>query len=330
MPPLQTPRAGAAGRDLRRASALSVGLVLVLCGGAALAAGAASWASRPEAWSLGPALPLEGSVVWIGLAGPVLAPVAGAVGFYLAARACRRSGEVEAWTLLGFGPRSQWWAAAPIWGALAVLTGAWSLWGEPSAWLRSVELRELAGPTALSAVALDDGGVMVFQEETVRLRSGGVEASVFGVHRSSEAVVAGPLRVKAPEGTWTARGGTFVPRAEPRRRPLLAASVRGLRARAGADDATGRRAASLLHRRVSSPLVPAALSWLGWFLGVVGKRRVSSLRAPLLLGGAVLGVLLVGRLADAWTPLAGAPPALLGWAPAVIASALAAAAWVRT
>ena len=252
------------------------------------------------------------------------------MGFYLAARACRRSGEVEAWTLLGFGPRSQWLAAAPIWGVLAVLTGAWSLWGEPSAWLRSVELRELAGPTASSAVALDDGGVMVFEEGTVRLRSGAVEASAFGVYRRSEALVAGPLRLKAPEGTWTARGGTFVPRAGPRSPPLVAASVRGLRARAGADDATGRRAASLLHRRVSAPLVPAALSWLGWFLGVGEKRRVSSLRAPLLLGGSVLGVLLVGRLADVWTPLVAAPPALLGWAPAVVASILAAVAWVRT
>ncbi len=303
----------AARRALRRTATASVLLVLLVSGGAALAAGLASWASRPEAWALGFALPLRAAAAWSGAAAPVLVPVAALMGAFLAARSLGRSGERAAWTTMGIGPWGQWAATAPLWVGLAVGGLLWTGWIEPAAWAETIALKEAVATATAHAVALPHGGVAQRDGDTMRLFTVEGRAALHAF--DAETRSAGPVVVEGAAGTWTAREVTLQRRLVPRdRRPsVLTVDLPGLLRRAPED----RRAATLLHRRSSLPVLVLLFSVAGWGLGSVAgvrRRRVGAAGAALvLLPVLVLGV---GRLVEG----ASAPPALLGWTPVLLAA----------
>ena len=312
MAPLQT----VAGRALRRTSTASTVLVFAVLTGSALAAGLASWASRPEAWSLGAGLPIRGSLAWLGAAAPVLAPVTVLGGAFLAARAVARRGEADAWAALGIGPARRWWATAPLWGLLAALALLWTGWVEPAAWAETIRLREAVASAPAHAVALPDGGVALRDGGVVRIRTSGAVAALHAFDAST--ATAGPVVVEGPGGTWTARRVELRRReaAPPRSTPRLAADLGELLGRASADP----RAAALLHRRASLPVLLLLFSLSGWGLGsATGTLRRGDRRAAPALTGLLIVTFAGGRLADgvAWVP-----PWLLGWTPVLLAAVL--------
>ena len=309
MPPLLSGPHGV----LLRSVAASTSVFFVVLAGAAAGAGLSSWASRPEAWSFGVTLPLRASLAWVGLGAPVLAPAAVLLGAFAAARSLGRSGQRHALSSLGIGPRRQWLLVAPLWLIFAGLGGLWSGWAEPAAWKTSIELREAVASAPLQAVALDDGGVVQRDGDTLRLRTPTVTAEMHSFDVAG--LAAGLVRLETQDGSWTARSATFRRRdvAAPRAVTPLARTL-GQLAAAPVDEPRPR---ALLHRRASVPILLLLLSTLGWVLGSrSGEPRATGTGWLVVVClGAVVGS---GRVAD---QLVGtAPPWLLGWTPALLAT----------
>jgi lipopolysaccharide export LptBFGC system permease protein LptF len=306
---------------------LWVGLVLLMEAGVALAAGLASWASRPEAWSQGIAIPVHAAAAWVGIAAPVLGPTAAAVGAFLVARRLGRSGELDAWRGLGVGGVAQWRALAPVWMGLALIALVSAWWAEPAAWAHTIELREaLRGPGSGAAVVLPGGGVVLFDGEDLHLRRGDIEAHVQGIEETGPgSFETGAMTVRSSTGSWVARRARLrhrmlVPNA--RRLPPIASSAADLRHAAnGADLTMARRAAAVLHRRASTPFLVFLLSGVGWALGTSAGvwRRPRAGLPSLTLVASVVGVLASARIADRAVPTSPVPAWLLGWTPVLSA-----------